>query len=652
MPATIGATRLTKRSVRARLALCVLAAVLAALGTLHGPWLAPGSAWLEDLAFANFSVRPPQNRDIVVLAINEDTLALLPFRSPLDRRFLAGLIDELSRRQVRAVGLDIIFDQPTEAEDDEALLAAIARFPGPVVIAAGGTADGLTPRQLEFQHGYLQGQRVGFATMFSSAGVVRNIYTAFPGGSVSMPSFAAALAEAVGVDPPSAPERLNFRPLAAGSPPPPFIRGFPAHRLTSLPEHWLDDAIVLVGADLPNEDRFRTPLSVLGGEHATMTGVEIHAHALAQLLDGTHYPASPRWLDGALLVAAVALGFALPFTGLGLLPKTLLTIGAVLAYWSAGLAYFAHGGTLLPPLAPPLGLLLSVSFGSAYARYEDRAEKRFIRQAFQRYVSPAVIEHILADPGKLALGGEKRRMSFVFSDLAGFTALTERHGPEAIVALLQAYFDGILRIAFAHGGTVDRLVGDSVAVFFGAPAEQPDHAARAVRCAVEIDRFCEAFRHAQAERGVEMGITRIGVHSGTAIVGNVGSADRLHYTAHGDCVNAAARLESANKHLGTRVCISVEAAQHCADASFRPVGDLVLKGKTEGLECVTPWDGLPEEAREDYLAAYSALRRNDAASLELLAALHRRVPDDGLVAYHCRRLASGGTGTRIVLEEK
>jgi adenylate cyclase len=638
--------------VRGRLALCVLAAALAWFGTRHGPWLAPGSAWLEDVEFANFSARPAQNRDIVVLAVNEDTLSLLPFRSPLDRGFLAGLIDELARRRVRAVGLDIIFDQPTKPEGDEALLAAIGRFPGPVVIAAGSAADGLTGRQLEFQHHYLHGQRVGFATMFSSAGVVRSIYPVFPGGAVSLPSFAAALAEAVGADPPPAAERLYFRQSAAGSPPPPFIRTFPAHRLTALPEGWLAGSIVVVGAELPNEDRFRTPLSVLGGENATMSGVEIHAQALAQMLDGERYPAAPGWLEASLLLAAVALGFALPFTGLGLLPKTILSLGAVLSYWGAGVALFAHGGALLPPLAAPLGLLLSVSFGSAYARYEDRAEKRFIRQAFQRYVSPAVIEHILADPAKLALGGEKRRMSFVFSDLAGFTALTERHGPDVVVSLLQTYFDGMLRIAFEHGGTVDRLVGDSIAVFFGAPAEQPDHAARAVRCALELDRYCEAFRVEQAARGVQVGVTRIGVHSGTAIVGNVGSAARLHYTAHGDCVNAAARLESANKQLGTRVCISAEAAQHCAEASFRPVGDLVLKGKTQGLECVAPWDGLSDEAREDYLEAYAALRRGDAASLELFAALHRRLPNDGLAAYHYRRVASGGEGVRIVLEEK
>ncbi|HEU4618089.1 MAG TPA: CHASE2 domain-containing protein, partial [Gammaproteobacteria bacterium] len=347
----------------------MLAAALAWFGTRHGPWLAPGSAWLEDVAFANFSVRPPQNRDIVVLAVTEDTLSALPFRSPLDRGFLAGLVDELARRHVRAVGLDVIFDQPTKREDDEALLAAVARFPGPVVIAAGGAADGLTGRQLEFQNRYLEGQKVGFATMFSSAGVVRHVYPAFPGGAVSMPSFAAALAEALGADPPPKAERLYFRPYAAGSPPPPFIRTFPAHRLASLPERWLADSIVLIGADLPNQDRFRTPLSVLGGEHTTLAGVEIHAQALAQLLDGARYPAAPRWLEGALLLAAGSLGFALPFASLGLVPKTILSIGAVLGYWAASVAYFAHGGSLLPPLAPPLALALSVSFGSAYARY-------------------------------------------------------------------------------------------------------------------------------------------------------------------------------------------------------------------------------------------------------------------------------------------
>ncbi len=409
---------------------------------------------------------------------------------------------------------------------------------------------------------------------------------------------------------------------------------------------------MLLGADLPNQDRFRTPLSVLGGAASTMAGVEIHAQSLAQLLDGERYPAAATWIEVLILLAAAAIGCALPFTALSLPLKTVLGAVCVIGYTVLGFMWFAQGGVQLPLLGPAAAFFLAASFGSAYARHEDRTEKRFVREAFQRYVSPAVIEHVLSDPRKLVLGGEKREMSFLFSDLASFTSLTEEQTPETIVSLLQEYFEGMLKIALDHGGTVDRLIGDSIAVFFNAPAEQPDHAQRAVRCALAVDRFCEAFRAERRERGLPLGVTRIGVHTGTAIVGNVGSAVRFHYTAHGDAVNTAARLESVNKHLGTRVCISSDAARHCPEERLRMVGELVLKGKTRALRCVTPLDEGLESMVDDYLEAYVALEQEDPAAIELFAALHQKFPNDELIAFHLRRLARGERGSRIVLEEK
>ena len=383
-----------------------------------------------------------------------------------------------------------------------------------------------------------------------------------------------------------------------------------------------------------------------------MAGIFIHAQALAQIVDGAQFPAVSGWIEAAIVVLASALGVALPFLPLRAYWKGAIGLGVIAAYWSLGFAYFAAGGALLPLLSPTLSLVLAVAFGITYARRRDQLEKGLIRSAFGRYVSPQIIEQVLRDPSKLALGGEKREMSFVFSDLEGFTTLAESLPPETALALLQGYLDGMLRIAFENGGTVDRIVGDGIAVFFGAPLDQPDHARRAVACALAWDRYCEAFRAAHRANGVALGITRIGVHTGSAIVGNVGTAERLHYTAHGDCVNTAARLEGANRYLGTRVCISAEVARHSPEQPFVPIGRLVLKGRSQEIECVTVGHHLPEQVHEEYLVAYRLLDVDRAACEERFEALARNLPNHGLPAFHWQRLRRGEFGARIVLEGK
>ena len=197
-------------------------------------------------------------------------------------------------------------------------------------------------------------------------------------------------------------------------------------------------------------------------------------------------------------------------------------------------------------------------------------------------------------------------------------------------------------------------MGDAVVGIFNAPLDQPDHAIRGVNCALEMDRISKDFRSKMHERGYHFGHTRVGVNSGVAIVGNFGGSERFDYTAHGDSINTAARLESVNKHLGTLICISGPTAEQCPEHIFRPVGGLVLKGKTEAI---TAFEPLTEEEAASplmvrYNEAFTHLEREDADAVELFTALKADFPDDPLVNLHCNRLAQGILSTTIVLAEK
>ncbi|MBV5298726.1 MAG: adenylate/guanylate cyclase domain-containing protein [Rhodoferax sp.] len=432
-------------------------------------------------------------------------------------------------------------------------------------------------------------------------------------------------------------------------------RTLPAWKLFSqtVPDADLKGHLVLVGTSAQGLMDLR--FSPLGG---VMPGVEAHAQMLEQALSGS-FLYRPAWANSiealTLVIGGLVLG-ALALTTGALVSAfaALLSIGLIVA---AGWLAFIHFSWLLDPVTPALGMVAAFVLSSVIHHRSSERRQRFVRAAFSRYVSPNLVTHIVEHPTELELGGRRQDCSFVFTDLAGFTSLMETIDPGAAVALLNAYLDDMIGIAFAHNGTLDRIVGDAVAIMFSAPLPQPDHQQRALDCAIAMQRFAARYSADLKAQGIAFGDTRIGVHTGEVIVGNFGGSTIFDYRALGDPVNTASRLEGANKHIGTRICVSEATLSGCTGIVVRPVGRLVLKGKSQALRVFQPiHDGLeiagaaPDDPQ--YAAAYALLTQDAEAALPAFVQLAETRPTDPLVKLHLRRLQQHQTGDLIVMTEK
>jgi len=285
---------------------------------------------------------------------------------------------------------------------------------------------------------------------------------------------------------------------------------------------------------------------------------------------------------------------------------------------------------------------------------EDITSEKPVNSAFSHYLSPAVIEQLLDDPARLTLAGEKRDLTFIFTDIAGFTTLTEQTETAVIMTLLDDYFDRLCGIVLEHGGTIDKIIDDALHVMFNAPADQKDYPERALVCAIELWKASEALRLEQHAKGVNLGQTRISANTGPAVVGNVGGTDRFDYTAYGDAINTAARLEGVNRYFGTRLCVSGSTKRPCTKIALRPVGHLILKGKTEAIDVFEPLLSaeVASQRLTDYLACYGLLERKQSGAAAAFAELAERFPDGRLINFHAQRLTGGETGSTIIMTGK
>ena len=363
-------------------------------------------------------------------------------------------------------------------------------------------------------------------------------------------------------------------------------RSLPAWRL-------LDDAgtaerlagrIVLVGSSAPE----------LGGLRATPAArltpsVQVQAAAVDALLRGAT-AWRPNWLHVAEDVAAALLGLL----GLGLALRlrpwaAMAAMGAACLLWAGGAAASVPALALLPdPAGPPL-IALAGFAAALLARFaRDELAARRLRASFEQHLAPGVVARLVADPRAVRLRGETREITALFTDIEGFTAMTERADPAELVELLDRYFDLAARVVTEHGGMVGKFVGDAVHGIFNAPLDLPGHPRRAVDCALSLLRETEALRGSDLGRRLGLGRTRIGIETGAAIVGDVGGNRKLDYTAYGNAVNTAARLEEANKRLGSSICIGPGTAALLDPGSVQEIGTLTLRGQSQEIRVFTP----------------------------------------------------------------
>ena len=342
--------------------------------------------------------------------------------------------------------------------------------------------------------------------------------------------------------------------------------------------------IVLIGSSAPELGGLR----VTSASPATPS-VLIQAEAVEAMLRG-NVPVRPSSAWFAEPAGAFALGLLCLLLAVRLRPALAVSLAvfACLAWAIAAVAAVPGLLLLVDPTGAPVVAIAAFASALLVRFVRDEWRARLLRLSFEQHLAPEVVRRIAADPTALRLRGEMREITALFTDIEGFTSLTERADPTDLVALLDAYFDVATRIVTDHGGMIDKIVGDAIHAIYNAPFELEDHASRAVASALALLKASEEVRKSPLGQRLQLGRTRVGIETGPAIVGDVGGGRKLDYTAHGNAMNAAARLEAANKDLGSSICIGPGTAAQLEASTLRQIGTLTLRGQSGEIKVYTP----------------------------------------------------------------
>jgi adenylate cyclase len=554
-----------------------------------------------DTHFALRGPRAPAS-PIVVVTIDEDSFDDLNLVWPWPRALHAKFLDIVSRGGPVAIGMDILFISPSTRgpADDRALGQAVARARNVIlgaaitdVDAAGSGKNSLNPPLFEIREGaagigYVNFDRDADAFVRSTA-LYRDFESEFQrryreGFDMRLYRLAADAGLARGRLPATRDVLINF----AGGP-----GSFPRvayHRVIRgevTPEAFAGK-IVLVGATSPTlHDVFPTPFALEG-----MPGVEIHAHMLETLLQGNPIRRAPAALVPLLTVAAGA-GAAWAATVLRPLAAFLIVVAASLFYLGGSHAAFLWGRWWADVMPVPLALGITYAGTVAKNFAQEQREKRRL----SRFFSPSVVKEIVRHKDDASLEAGRRRMTVLFSDIRGFTSMSEKMTPEDVVTFLREYLTVMTEAVFIHGGTVDKYIGDAIMALYNVPFEAPDHAAQAVRTALAFQERLKPLAERFTARYGGTLACGVGIHTGDAVVGTIGSEQRLEYTAIGDTINLGSRLEGLTKDFNVPVIISEATYLEVRDLfGTRDLGEVTVKGKAIPVKIYAV---LPHQARRE-----------------------------------------------------
>ena len=620
---------------------------------------------------ALYRLRPVEDRthgDVVIITLDDGSIAALAKQGvlwPVQRDWWGMTVNLLQKCGARVVAFDVVFPEPSvyrKYEDDDQHFADAldaARVPLVMAVMADAPAGGHpAPDRSPGPFAVPVRRPPTFGAVNILNDKVVRLYNPVVNGVPSLASQAAALAGAPPRDWAQMPFRLHYYgPHAGADGRPVTYRYVPAEGVFAAARNLQrGKPIAQCGID---PDLFRGKVVLIGYTAALLydlksspvsdicPGVEIQATAVDNLLQDRHVLAA-----GKLTLTLATLAGAM-LAGIGVtLPRrvSLKLVGAGAALLvlvaSALAAFVGREIHWLPASEPLLAWLVATLAAFAWSYFTEGRQRQQIVRAFSQVLSPELVAQIERDPHQLDPGGERREMTVMFTDLAGFTSLTERLDNHTLVDLLNFYFEEMAPLILDGLGTLDKYIGDAIMSFWNAPVPQADHAAMACRAAL---RMAQREREIQPDinsRGVERLLTRIGINTGPMIVGFTGSGKRLNYTVLGDSVNLGSRLESANKLYGSQILISETTALLVRDRFMvRQLDVLQVKGKLQPMAVYElmaegPGDDRQRRLVEQYESALDAYRRQRWDDAEArLAELEKEFPGDPPAAALARRIA-------------